>query len=670
MHSLYSILFLVNLFLLVHGSLVTKHDREHHHHHRQHVGHPTVNMEAEQSTLHRPVTDTTASSFASAQSRMDAHDEYSPVQGSAQSAIMFVGDGMSIETVTAARIRKGQLAGSTGEEAELSWEKFMHTGLSKTYNVNQQVPDSAGTITAMTTGVKTNAGMIGIGPEAVRSDCASSIGRHVATIAEWAKLRGLGVGIVTTTRVTHATPAGMYGHTPERDWEVDSAIPPAEEALGCKDLAVQLVEWEVEGAGWDVVLGGGRRGFFPNTTAEGRRRDGRNLVAEWTARHESKGGRYVNNTAALKNARESIPLFGMFSSSHMSYDEERDPALEPSLEEMTAAALAVLQNEEKFPKGFVLLVEGGRIDHAHHDGNWYRALAETIELERAVAVAVGMVDESNTLITVTADHAHTTTFAGYPTRGNDILGVVFSNDDNGRPESTPTLGSDMKTYTTLGYANGPGGGSRAKAGNVTSVEATAPEYLQQSTMLLAESETHGGQDVGVWAYGAGASAVTGTFEQNYLFFVVEHALELDVSAAPSPYLADMLAGSSRAPRNRTVPGASRVQSGSATSTQNDAGAAMLVLGCAFGMATGVLLSVVVMSLRSGTLMTQRPTDPSLSGYSAMLAHTSHDPTHSHFHECNWSACYFTVLLLTSLCLHGLHVGAITGSTIQVSRGYA
>eukprot|EP00041_Stephanoeca_diplocostata_P018789 m.397102 g.397102 ORF g.397102 m.397102 type:complete len:612 (+) comp21122_c0_seq1:300-2135(+) len=601
MYSIYNLLFLASLSFLGYGHVVQKHMEEYHHH-RQQVDFST-GIQAEQlHSTQRQVhyNDTSTSSFATARKRLNAYSKYVPIEGPAQSAIMFVGDGMSIETVTAARIRKGQLAGNSGEESELSWEKFMHTGLSKTYNVNQQVPDSAGTITAMTTGVKTNAGMIGVGPEGIRSDCESSIGRHVATIAEWAKLRGFGVGIVTTTRVTHATPAGMYGHTPERDWEIDSNIPSQEEALGCKDLALQLVEWEVDGAGWDVVLGGGRRGFFPNTTSEGRRRDGRDLVAEWTARYASKGGRYVNTTEALKNARESTPLFGMFASSHMSFDEERDPKLEPSLEEMTAAALTILQNEEKFPKGYVLLVEGGRIDHAHHDGNWYRALSETIELERAVAVAVSMVDESETLITVTADHAHTTTFAGYPTRGNDILGVVFSNDANGRPESAPTLGSDLKTYTTLGYANGPGGGSRVTAGNVTNAESTAPDYLQQSTMLLAESETHGGQDVGVWAYGPGASAVSGTFEQNFLYFVVEHALELDVASAASPYLTDMMSGnSSDGVPNQASTGAQRGQDTERSTPQHgDGGTMMLALGGGVGMVAGILLSTLVISLRS------------------------------------------------------------------------
>jgi len=127
----------------------------------------------------------------------------------------------------------------------------------------------------------------------------------------------------------------------------------------------------------------------------------------------------------------------------MRYEMERDQTAdgEPSLEEMTEAAIKVLRKD---PNGFVLLVEGGRIDHAHHDNFAGMALHETLAFEKAIAKAIELLPKEETLIMVTADHAHTLTINGYPTRGNPILGVVASNDTYGTP------------YTTLLYGNGPG----------------------------------------------------------------------------------------------------------------------------------------------------------------------------------------------------------------------
>lgn len=454
------------------------------------------------------------------------------IAGPARNGILFLGDGMSIETVTAARIRQGQLAGAQGEEWTLAWENFSHTGLSKTYNTNQQVPDSAGTITSITTGVKTKAGIIGINGSAIRSNCRSSKGNEISTLAEWAKSKGLGVGIVTTARVTHATPAGMYAHVPERNWEADSDIPQFEAGQGCKDIALQLVEWEVNGASWDVVLGGGLRNFLPNETDVGVRSDGRDLVAEWQT---ASGGIFVNNTLQLVNEATRTPVLGLFSAGHMAYEDYRDKGLtgEPSISQMTMAAIELLSDATKFPLGYLLLVESGRIDHAHHDGNWRKALSETVAMAGAVDTARRMTDKSDTLIVVTADHGHTTTMGGYATRGNDILGEVILNDENGNPKSEPDIALDGSTYTTLGYYNGPGAGNRTA--NVTNIPESVDLEYKQQTLVPLESETHGGQDVAVWASGPDARLATGQYEQNYIFFVFSHALQLQsIPEPPSP----------------------------------------------------------------------------------------------------------------------------------------
>lgn len=124
----------------------------------------------------------------------------------------------------------------------------------------------------------------------------------------------------------------------------------------------------------------------------------------------------------------------------MDYRLESDPAKQPTLQEMTRKAIELLQKE---PNGFVLFVEGGRIDHAHHDTFAKLALDETLEFSNAVAEAASMTSEDDTLIVVTSDHAHTISMAGYPKRGENILGTPH------------TLANDNKTYTTLSYANGP-----------------------------------------------------------------------------------------------------------------------------------------------------------------------------------------------------------------------
>ncbi|MGH8087773.1 MAG: alkaline phosphatase, partial [Stenotrophomonas sp.] len=98
------------------------------------------------------------------------------MDGRAKNVILFLGDGMSLTTVAAARIFEGQRNGNPGEENLLSWERFPATAFSKTYNTDSQTPDSAGTMTAITTGVKTHMGAIGVSAGS-RSDCADSLGK-------------------------------------------------------------------------------------------------------------------------------------------------------------------------------------------------------------------------------------------------------------------------------------------------------------------------------------------------------------------------------------------------------------------------------------------------------------------------------------------------------------
>ena len=193
--------------------------------------------------------------------------QYTSKRGAAKNIILFVGDGMGISTVTASRILEGQNRGETGEENMLSFDNFPATGLAKTYNTNAQTPDSAGTMTAIASGVKTKIGMINVNDNALRANCASSKENHVMTLIEMAESKGLSTGIVSTARLTHATPAATYAHTPERKWENDSKL--TEEAVlnGCKDIASQFLSFNY-GDGIDVAMGGGRREFIPETLVD------------------------------------------------------------------------------------------------------------------------------------------------------------------------------------------------------------------------------------------------------------------------------------------------------------------------------------------------------------------------------------------------------------------
>ncbi len=447
------------------------------------------------------------------------------MQGHARNVIIFLGDGMSLPTVAAARILAGQRAGNPGEETLLAFEAFPNTALSRTYNTDYQTPDSAGTMTAIATGVKTRLGVIGIGPGNARGDCGAVEDNTLLSIVELGESAGLSTGVVTTTRLTHATPASVFAHGPDRNWEDDSYLPAAKAAAGCRDLAAQFVDFGF-GDGIDVALAGGRAKFTPNTqadvgtpSAKGMRKDGRNLVAEWQAKYQD--GAYATNATQLAQARDAPRVLGLFAPQHLSYTADRKADTpEPTLAEMTGAAITHLQRNAK---GYVLLVEGGRIDHAHHDGNARRALEETIAFSDAVRTADEATSD-DTLILVTADHAHTMYFAGYPKRGNPILDKVRGISGEDSSGSEYAVDRNGQPYTTLGYANGPGYVAPkpgARRPDLDDVDTQAVDYLQEALVPMG-AETHGGDDVGVWAKGPGAEAVRGSVEENVLFhFLVQ-----------------------------------------------------------------------------------------------------------------------------------------------------
>ena len=511
------------------------------------VGAPTGALQVAVPSIERPAGETAAWWFRDGAAQAAARGA---MGGRAKNLIVFVGDGMSLSTVAAARILEGQRKGGTGEQHQLAWEGFPATALSKTYNTNSQTPDSAGTMSAIATGVKTRLGVLSIGPEASRKDCAEALRSPLLTLWELAASSGMATGVVTTTRVTDATPAATFSHSPERRWENDGGLPVEAKAAGCTDIARQLVA-STFGSGPDVLMGGGRDNFMTSSQRDpeyqdeaGERQDGRDLIAEWQRRNP--GGAYAWNAQQLAAAPLGAPLLALFQPGHMRYEHDRsqDAGGEPSLAEMTRAAIARVSRN---PNGFVLLVEGGGIDKAHHAGNAYRALTDTLALSDAVRIASEMTSADDTLILVTADHSHTLTLSGYARRGNAILGKVHGGHSEGTATIDPAALARDATglpYTTLNYTSGPGyvgataqqaeGPKRfphmgrqqeaARQGrpDLAEVDTESPDYLQEA-MFPLNSETHGGDDVGVWASGPGSDAVRGSIEQNAIFHLLLQA---------------------------------------------------------------------------------------------------------------------------------------------------
>lgn len=423
------------------------------------------------------------------------------VDSPAKNVIVFLGDGMGLATITAARIYSGQLKNQSGEEASLSFDEFPYTALVKTYAVDRQVVDSAASATAIFTGVKTNYFLLGLSPKAQLANCDSAAGNHVFSFMQRAQDKGLSTGFVTSTRVTHATPAALYCHSAHRDWEVDSKLPV--DATKCKDIARQLVE-DAPGNNFKVILGGGLDYFKSrNSSARGKRADGRDLVEEWQSRKGN--GKFVRTAQELRsvNVNSTDYLLGLFSPDHMEYELKRKET-QPSLSQMVETAIKMLR---KNSKGFALMVEGGRIDHAHHENRAHLSLGEAVEFSRAVHLARTLTSIQDTLILVTADHSHSFVLSGFPRRGNPILGMAGVSDQDGLP------------YTTLAYTNGPSKTIRSMD------DYSLSQFLdyQQPVLVPLTRETHGGEDVAVYASGPMAHLVRGVIEQNVLAHFIDYA---------------------------------------------------------------------------------------------------------------------------------------------------
>jgi len=366
---------------------------------------------------------------------------------------------------------------------------------------------------------------------------------EVNTVLDWAQEAGMKTGFVTTARVTHATPAALYAKTAHRDWECDKFMP-KDRPAGAHDITAQLVG-STRGQNINVILGGGRGSFTPvrkvHTSSFMKfdqeianwncsRQDNKDLVKKWKKLH--KNGAFVKTKSQLQNvdANNTDHILGLFNWSWMPYDDEIDPDGEiPSLVNMTSAALDFL-TEKSDDKGFFLMVEGARIDHANHYALATRALTETLAMDRAVEEILEKVNIEDTLVIVTSDHSHTLSIGGYPGRTADITGTVMG--DNGWAMKA----DDGESFSILGYANGPGfkklqvknnynsttWKAISRAGDLRKGETAGASFVYPGA-VPTEKETHGGDDVGIFAVGPWAHLFHGVHEQSYIAHVMSFA---------------------------------------------------------------------------------------------------------------------------------------------------
>lgn len=304
----------------------------------------------------RDVADISFYQAADDQTLMPHHD------GRPRSVILLVGDGMSFNHVSIARDR------AVGIGGRLHMERMPITGISRTHSADRPITDSAAAATALTSGVKTNNGRLGQAPD----------GSAWITILEKAQGKGYRTGLVATSSITHATPAGFAAHVQNRNMQVE--------------IAAQMLDNRV-----GILFGGGRKFLLPKPAGD--REDGRNLIEEARA----AGYQVVLNREQL-TALKSGPALGLFAEDGMTTF-----APEPMLDEMTRKAIELLSVESKewfAPKPkFFMMVEGSQIDWAAHDSDTDNCIRQTLLFDMAVREAIEFArHDKKTLVIVTADH--------------------------------------------------------------------------------------------------------------------------------------------------------------------------------------------------------------------------------------------------------------------------
>ncbi|MFB1082198.1 alkaline phosphatase [Jeotgalibacillus sp. JSM ZJ347] len=390
--------------------------------------------------------------------------------GKVHNVIYMIPDGYNASYATNYRWFKGE---------ESSFDPLVK-GLMQTYSADTEVTDSAAAGTAMATGVKTNNGMVGVTPD----------GEQVDSILDAAEVAGKSTGLVATSTITHATPA-VFGSSVES--RGDQAL-----------IAPQYFENDV-----DVILGGGRDYFLP--ASDGGKQPELNLIES----AESDGYEYVTNLEELTSAK-SGKLLGLFADDAMAPELERGETDQPSLADMTGAAIDALEQDKD---GFFLMVEGSQIDWAGHahDATW--AMNDTKAFDEAVAAAIEYAKkDKNTLVVVAGDHET----GGMSVGSNGVydlnIDVLHDVKATGNKmaaelnEDRSNAAEVLKEYADIELTEEEAA-VIAEADNATM---TINEIISDRAMVGWTTSAHTGVDVPVYAYGAQAHKFSGLLDNTDL----------------------------------------------------------------------------------------------------------------------------------------------------------
>lgn len=299
-----------------------------------------------------------------------------------QNIILMVSDGMGVATLDLAR-QYNAVVNGLELPSLLNLDDYL-IGSLRTRSNSSFITDSAAAGTALACGKKSYNKAIGVDPDR----------NPIGNVGEALKIEGYTVGIVVTTKITDATPGVFYAHSDSRSYE---------------DLiAEQLVGEHPLGRIPDLVMGGGRTYFYPNTSEGGSRADSRNLIEEI---QNNGTWSYAGNRQEFDELdggnNVTLPLLGLFADKDIPYKIDRNESVYPSLNEQVQVALTALTEATKdSEKGFFLMIEGSRIDHAGHANDAAASVRETIEYDSAWKEVLDFADASEveTLVVSISDH--------------------------------------------------------------------------------------------------------------------------------------------------------------------------------------------------------------------------------------------------------------------------
>lgn len=288
----------------------------------------------------------------------------------AKNIIFMISDGMSLGTLTMADLYSRNILGKTSHWIGLYESKKVSRALMSTASASSIVTDSAAASSAFGGGVRVKNGVLNTGPN----------GEKYLPVWQQFKQNGKKAGCVTTVTITHATPAGFCVNSEKRNAEPMIA-----------ELYAEL--------GMDVMMGGGDEFFNPE-----KREDRKDVYSVY----EQKGYQIIRDAAGLKNISPNRKTLGVFSTGALPYTVDREHLNEfkdtPTLAEMTVAAIGQMKDH---PHGFVLQVEGGKVDWSAHANDVAALIHDQLAFDEAVKAAIDFAErDGNTLVIITTDHGN------------------------------------------------------------------------------------------------------------------------------------------------------------------------------------------------------------------------------------------------------------------------